>query len=67
VFGDYTHVLWRSLFKRLRCGEVTMAHYLVRLLEKNMLLLWDRNFLSCELVREVRQRGLICLLACRRT
>jgi hypothetical protein len=52
-----THVLWRSLIKPRHRGEVTMAHYLARFLEENMLLLWDRGFLSYDLVREVRQRG----------
>jgi hypothetical protein len=51
-----THVLWRSLTKPCHRGEVTMAHYLVRFLVENMLLLWDRNFLSYELVHEVRER-----------
>lgn len=51
-----THVLWRSLIKPHRRGEVPMARYLVRFLEKNMLLLWDRNFLSYDLVQSVRKR-----------
>jgi hypothetical protein len=51
-----THVLWRSLIKPCHRGEVTMAHHLVRFLVENMLLLWDRNFLSYELVHEVRER-----------
>ena len=41
-----SHVLWRSLIKPYSCGEVTMAHYLLRFLKKDMLLLWDRNFLT---------------------
>jgi len=52
-----THLLWRSLIKPCCCGEVPMAHYLARFLEENMLLLWDRGFLSYALLREVRQRG----------
>jgi hypothetical protein len=52
-----THVLWRSLIKPCHRGEAPMAHYLVRFLVANMLLLWDRNFLSYKLVHEVRQRG----------
>lgn len=52
-----THVLWKSLIKPHRRGEIPMAHYLARFLEENMLLLWDRNFLSFKLVRDVRQRG----------
>jgi hypothetical protein len=52
-----SHVLWRSLIKPCSRGEVTMAHYLLRSLQKDMLLLWDRNFLSYQTVAEVRQRG----------
>ena len=33
-----------------------MAHYLLRFLQRDMLLLWDRNFLSYQTVSEVRQR-----------
>jgi Insertion element 4 transposase N-terminal/Transposase DDE domain len=51
-----SHVLWRSLIKPVSCGEVTMAHYLLRFLQEEMLLLWDRNFLSYQTVFEVRQR-----------
>jgi hypothetical protein len=51
-----SHVLWRSLIKPVSCGEVTMAHYLLRYLQEDMLLLWDRNFLSYQTVFEVRQR-----------
>ncbi len=52
-----SHVLWRFLIKPQSCGEVTMAHYLLRFLQKDMLLLWDRNFLSYQTVSEVLQRG----------
>jgi len=52
-----SHVLWRSLIKPQSCGEVTMAHYLLRFLQKDMLVLWDRGFLSYQTVSEVRQRG----------
>jgi Insertion element 4 transposase N-terminal/Transposase DDE domain len=51
-----SHVLWRSLIKPCSCGEVTMAHYLLRFLQEDMLLLWDRNFLSYQTLSEVRQR-----------
>src|SRR5437870_5376471 len=37
-------------------GEPPMAHYLMRFLEENMLLLWDRGFLSFSLLRAVRSR-----------
>ncbi len=52
-----THVLWRTLTKPYRRGEVTMAAYLLRSLQEGMLLLWDRNFLSYGLVQQVRRRG----------
>src|SRR3954463_2446467 len=52
-----SHVLWRSLIKPCSRGEVPMAHYLLRVLQKDMLLLWDRNFLSYRTVAEVRRRG----------
>jgi len=52
-----SHVLWRSLIKPQSCGEVTMAHYLLRSLQEDMLLLWDRGFLSYQTVSEVRRRG----------
>ncbi len=52
-----SHVLWRSLIKPQSCGEVTMAHHLLRFLQRDMLLLWDRNFLSYQTISEVRQRG----------
>ena len=52
-----THVLWKSLVKPRDRGEALMARYLLRFLEENMLLLWDRGFLSYDLVRQVRARG----------
>jgi hypothetical protein len=52
-----THVLWRTLTKPYRRGEVTMAAYLLRFLQEGILLLWDRNFLSYDLVQQVRRRG----------
>lgn len=51
-----THVMWRWLVKRLRCGESRMAAALLRLLQPDMLLLWDRNFLSYANVQRVRQQ-----------
>ena len=52
-----SHVLWRWLIKPCSCGEITMAHYLLRFLQPDMLLLWDRGFLSYQTVLEVRQRN----------
>jgi Insertion element 4 transposase N-terminal/Transposase DDE domain len=51
-----THVLWRTLTKPCRRSEVTMAPTLLRELHEDMLLLWDRGFLSYDLVRQVGQR-----------
>jgi hypothetical protein len=52
-----THVCWRTLTKPCHRGEVTMAPALLRHLQKDMLLLWDRNFLSYRLVQQVLHRG----------
>lgn len=51
-----THVIWKHLIKPIRCGEVTMTPTLLRYLDKNMLLLWDRNFLSYDNVVRVQER-----------
>jgi Insertion element 4 transposase N-terminal/Transposase DDE domain len=48
-----THVLWRTLTKPCRRSEVTMAASLLRFLRDDMLLLWDRGFLSYDLVQQV--------------
>jgi hypothetical protein len=48
-----THVLWRSLVKPCRRAEVKIAPGLLRHLTADMLLLWDRNFFSYALVRQV--------------
>jgi hypothetical protein len=52
-----THALCAAQIKPLRCQEITMARALVRHLRPDMLLLWDRAFLDCGLVRAVRARG----------
>jgi hypothetical protein len=51
-----THVLWKTQIKPCRCGEITMAPTLLRHLQDDMLLLWDRGFLSYRLVQQVCQR-----------
>ncbi len=51
-----THVLWRTLIKPCHRNEVVMAPPLLRYLEKDMLLLWDRGFLSYDLVQQVGDR-----------
>lgn len=51
-----SHVLYRSLIKPCRRGEIGMAGAVLRFLEEGMLLLWDRNFLSFGHVAAVRAR-----------
>jgi hypothetical protein len=51
-----THVLWRFLIKPICRGEIAMARYLLRYLTSDMLLLWDRNFLSYDNVATVMER-----------
>jgi hypothetical protein len=51
-----SHVLYRWQVKPLRRGEVRMAKVLLRHLQPDMLLLWDRNFLCYDHLQEVRQR-----------
>ena len=41
-----SHVLWRFLLKPIKHAEVSMARYLLRFMQKDMLLLWDRHFLT---------------------
>jgi hypothetical protein len=48
-----THVLWRSSIKPCRRGETTMAPALLRHLQPDMLLLWDRGFFSYALIEQV--------------
>ena len=52
-----THVFWKTQLKPGRRGEQPMAVALLRHLQADMLLLWDRNFLSYDLVQRVRRRG----------
>lgn len=47
-----THVLWRSIIKPSRRGEATMAPAVLRHLQPDMLLLWDRGFFSYALIRQ---------------
>jgi hypothetical protein len=51
-----THVLYKHLAKPIRCGEVTMADYLLRWVEEGTLLLWDRGFLSYKNLKQVLAR-----------
>ncbi len=52
-----THAICGLQIKPLRCGEVSMAPTLLRHLRPGMLLLWDRLFLSFELVQGVLRQG----------
>jgi Insertion element 4 transposase N-terminal/Transposase DDE domain len=51
-----THVLWKTQIKPRRRGEAKIAPTLLRHLQDDMLLLWDRGFLSYKLVRQVRRQ-----------
>lgn len=50
-----TQVLWRTLTKPCHRSEVTMAAELLRFLQDEIMLLWDRGFLSYHLVQQVVQ------------
>lgn len=51
-----THVMWKCQMKPSRRAEITMARALLRYLTDDMLLLWDRGFLSYAHVAQVQQR-----------
>jgi hypothetical protein len=51
-----THIMWKCQIKPIRRGEITMAGVLLRHLTPDMLLLWDRGFLSYKTVTQVQQR-----------
>ena len=51
-----SHVIWRFLIKPIVRSEISMLPYLIRFLESDMLLLWDRGFLSYDSVCQVRAR-----------
>lgn len=51
-----THVVWKCLPKPIRAAEITMARFLLKALRPDMLLLWDRGFLSWGNVRDVLGR-----------
>jgi hypothetical protein len=48
-----THVLWKCLIKPIRRAEIRMTKCLLRFLAPDMLLLWDRGFLSYDNVQDV--------------
>ena len=50
-----THVLWRTQIKPCQRSEVKMAAALLNHREEGMLLLWDRGFLSFDLLRRVQK------------
>jgi hypothetical protein len=51
-----THILWKCQIKPERRAEITMAGVLLRHLTADMLLMWDRGFLSYKHVAQVQQR-----------
>lgn len=51
-----THVLYRWAVASISTGENSMAPDVLRWLEEDMLLLWDRGFLSYNNLRRVQQR-----------
>ena len=51
-----SHVLWKWLIKSVRSSEITMVPFLLRFLQPDMLLLWDRHFLTHATVSAVRAR-----------
>lgn len=52
-----THVLFRWLTKPITTDERPMADRLLKELSSDMLLLWDRNFLSYDRVKQVIHQG----------
>jgi hypothetical protein len=52
-----THVFWRWLIKGCHIDETRMVKPLLKHLQADMLLLWDRGFGSFELVQGVVDRG----------
>lgn len=52
-----THVFWRWLIKPCHTGEISMTPPLLKHLHKDMLLMWDRNFLTYSHVQQVRSHG----------
>ena len=51
-----SHVIWRFLIKPIFRSEISMLSYLIRHLESDMLLLWDRGFFGYDSVYEVLAR-----------
>jgi len=62
-----THVIWKCLIKPIRRAEITMLQVLLRWLEPDMLLLWDRGFLSYDNVRDVLAGGANVLARIKKT
>ena len=62
-----SHVIWKFLIKHIFCSEITMLPYLIRSLEADMLLLWDRGFLSYSSVRDALGRGANLLIRIKST
>jgi hypothetical protein len=52
-----THVVWKWLIKGCQVAETRMVPPLLKHLQAQMLLLWDRGFANFELVQQVVGRG----------
>lgn len=52
-----THVFWRWRISKCNTDETRVVPALLKCLQENMLLLWDRGLAAFDLVRQVRQRG----------
>jgi hypothetical protein len=52
-----THVFWRWVIKGCRVGECRIIPPLLKHLQADMLLMWDRGFASFELVKQTLGRG----------
>ena len=62
-----SHVIWRFLTKAISRSEISMVSYLIQFLESNMLLLWDRGFMSYESICEVLARNANLLIRIKST
>lgn len=61
-----THVIWRTKIGRYGQGETTLVEALFDWIQKNMLILMDRNFLSYSIVAAILQRKGQFLIRCKK-
>jgi hypothetical protein len=62
-----THVLFRWLVKPITTDERPMAERLIREVPRGALLIWDRNFLSYDRVKQIIGRGVGLLAKIKKT